>query len=208
MQIQIGNAGLSAIYAANLTVTLARQIAQGVDAASQTIVAWQAFAPLQLNAVTWADEFYCFATTTPLAAGEVIAMNARSDLPVETGLVYEFAQGQFTAGQKAQTAASYVIANNTPGSIYFFGLAQTAVVNNAAVLAPFCAAPVLYNQAIYFTPADVIAVFLSSASKGGTIVPPPFNILDVSVSADAPEPVVGFNDQTNTFFVMSEEGPS
>ena len=130
MQISIGNAGLSAIYAANLAVTLARQFAQVVDAASQTIVAWQAFAPLQQNAVTWDDHFYCFATTTPLALGQVIAMNARSELPMQIGVVYEFAQGQFGYGQKAQNAAAYVIANNTPGTIYGFGLAQSAVVNN------------------------------------------------------------------------------
>jgi hypothetical protein len=203
MQIQIGNAGLSAIYAANLAVTLARQFAQVVDAASQTIVAWQAFAPLQQNAVTWDDHFYCFATTTPLALGQVIAMNARSELPMQIGVVYEFAQGQFGYGQKAQNAAAYVIANNTPGTIYGFGLAQSAVVNNVTTLAPFCAAPVLYNQAIYFTPADVVAVFLSSASTGGTILPPPFNPLDVSAGGGAAEPIVGFNDQTNTFFVMS-----
>jgi hypothetical protein len=214
MQIQIDQAGLSEIYAANMSVTLARTIAQSVDAAasqaaaSQTIVGWQAFAPLQQNTVTWTDQFYCFAATTPLVAGQVITMNAQSDLPMQAGLVYEFAQGHFTAQKTTQNVNSYIIANNTLGGRYVFGMAQTAVVNGVAALNPFCATPVLYNQAAYFTPTNVIAVFLSSATRGGAILPPPFNALEVAASGGASEPVVGFNDQTNTFFVISEEGSS
>ncbi len=203
MEIQIDNSGLSAIYGADQVVTLARYVDQAVDAvAAQPTIAWQAFAPLQLNAVNWADQYYCFATTTPLIVGAVVTMNSQSGLPLQIGLVYQFTQGQFVK-QQAQTASSYITANMAPSGSYAFGLAQSATVNNVPTLAPFCAVPVLYNQAAYFNPSDAIAIFLSSAKRGGTVLPPPSNALKVVANGAASAPTIGFDGQNNTFYQIS-----
>jgi predicted oxidoreductase len=104
--IQIDSAGLSEIYDAGQTVTLARQVNQIVDAvasargsadASQLIVAWLAFAPLETNTIGWSEQYYCFATTTSLTMGEVLEMNSQSAASMQPGSVYTFDQGQFSA---------------------------------------------------------------------------------------------------------------
>jgi hypothetical protein len=206
MEISIDGAGLSKIYAADQSVTLTRAVGQSVvtNAAARgagTTVAWQAFAPLQTNTVSWTDEYYCYATTTPLAIGAVIAMNSQCSAPVHTGPVYEFTRGQFI--QQPATGSSYVVANAATSGSFAFGLAQNATINNLQVLSPVCADPVLYNEAIYLTPTDLIAIFLSSAGKGGTVIPRPVNAFSIKISSASLAVTIGFNDQTNTFYQIA-----
>ena len=202
MEIQIDSAGLSQIYAADQAVTLARQVNQVVDAvATRPAIAWQAFAPLQMNTVGWTDQYYCFATTTPLVMGAVITMNARYASPMQIGSVYQFADGQFIVHQ--QSGNSYVVSNAMPLGSYALGLAQAATINNVPTLAPLCAVPVLFNEAVYFNPSDLIAIFLSSSSSGGSVIPPPANALNVVVKPGATATTIGFNDQTNLFYSIS-----
>lgn len=110
MDIQIDSAGLSAIYAANQSVTLARQVqcfvqtwgtAQAQVASAPPAVAWQAFQPLASNTLDWADQYDCFATTTPLNYGAVLTLNALSAAPMQLGLAEVFSAGQFT--QRSQS---------------------------------------------------------------------------------------------------------
>lgn len=208
LEIQIDSAGLSEIYGASQSVTLALKVGQIVDAvaspkasaggAGQLIVAWLAFAPLQTNTVTWNEQYYCFATATPLTMGEVIKMNSQSAAPMQPGAIYTFANGQFSSHPASGSA--YVVYNAMAGG-YGFGLAQQATVNGAPAFAPTSAVPVLSNEAAYFTPADQISIFLSSASNNGTLIPPPINALTLAV--DTARAVVGFNDQTHSFFQLS-----
>ena len=208
MDIQIDSAGLTDISAAGQRVTLTRSVNQAVEAvttnAGGLTVAWQAFSPMQNNAVNWSDgQYYCFASTTPVAMNMVIEMNSQSDAAMQIGYVYQFAQGRFTMQQPQQGGSWYIVSNATQGS-FAFGLAQSAIVNNQPVLAPFCLVPILYNQQAYFTPSGMIGVFLSSASAAGTLLPPPSNPCFVSApTGDSTEPTVGFNDQTNTFYQIS-----
>ncbi len=213
MDIQIDSQGLTKIYNAGQVVTLMRRVDQTVETdavaansiAALPAVGWQAFAPMQTNTVTWTDDFFCFATTTPLVVGAVIEINAKSDAPVEVGNVYAFTQGQFVQQQqKSKSAQSYVVSNTTPSGSFAFGLAQAAVVNNVSRLAPFCVVPVLYNEAAYFNPTQVIATFLSSAKASGAVLPAPSNTCDVVVASGSNGPTLGFNDQTNLFFKLAE----
>lgn len=205
MAINIDNAGLSKIYAADQSVTLARAVGQAVvsdvAAGGSVAVAWQAFVPLQSNTVSWTDEYCCYATTTPLVIGTVITMNSQCAMPMQAGPIYEFTKGQFV--QQPAKGISYVIANAASSGSYAFGLAQTATINNVSALSPLCAKPVLYNEAIYLNPTDLIAIFLSSASKGGTVIPPPVNAFSINVSSASAEVTIGFNDQTNTFYQIA-----
>jgi hypothetical protein len=213
MEIQIDSAGLSEISDAGQVVTVTRCVNQSVDTvasaaaanAGALTVAWQTFQPMQINDINWTDDqYYCFATTTPLVMNAVIAVISQSGSPMQIGFVYEFAQGQFTMQQTQQGGDWYIVSNATPGS-YAFGLAQSATVNNVPVLAPFCVMPILYNQAAYFIPSAMIGVFLSTASAAGALLPPPSaNACFVSAPSGAvTEPTIGFNDQTNTFHQIS-----
>ena len=173
MVIQIDSAGLSAIYAANQSVTLARQVQSVVETVASTstvmpppTVAWQAFQPVETNTVAWADQYYCFASTTPLGMGAAIQLNARSDAPMQKGSAYVFADGRFT--QRPQAGTAYVVANASLAGSYAFGMAQIATVNNVSALAPVCAMPVLCSEAAYLDPSDLISIFLSSCTAGGT----------------------------------------
>jgi PKD repeat protein len=136
-----------------------------------------------------------------LVFGAVIAMNSQCSTPMQAGPVYAFAKGQFI--QQPATVSSYVIANATSTGSYAFGLAQTATINNVAATSPLSAKPVLYNEAIYLNPTDLIAIFLSSATKGGTVIPPPTNAFSINVSSASAEVTIGFNDQTNTFYQIA-----
>jgi hypothetical protein len=207
VDIQIDSQGLSAIYGAGQVVTLMRRVDQAVDTgvvAGAPAVAWQAFAPLQTNTVSWTDDIYCFATTTPLVMSAVIGINAKSDAPMEVGYVYEFTQGQFVK-QQACGQCSYMVGNAMPLGSFAFGLAQVATVNSVTALAPFCAAPVLYNERAYFNPTAAIATFLSTARAAGAILPAaPSNAFDAIVKPGTGGPTLGFNDRTNMFFLLSE----
>lgn len=209
LEIQIDSAGLSEIYSVSQSVTLALKIGQIVNAvasptasaggADQLIVAWLAFTPSQTNTVSWDEQYYCFATATPLAMGEVIEMNSQSAAPMQPGAVYSFANGQFASSYPGYGNA-YVV-YNAMADTYGFGLAQQATVNDAPAFAPTSVVPVLSNEAAYFTPADQISIFLSSASNNGTLIPPPINALTIAVGANGA--VVGFNDQTHSFYQLS-----
>lgn len=205
--IQIDSAGLSEIYDAGQTVTLARQVNQVVDAAasqrvsagaSGLMVAWLAFEPFEKNTITWSEQYYCFATTTALKMSEVLEMNSKSAAPIQPGSMYVFAQGQFSA--HPGSAGTYIICNAMTGE-YGLGLAQQATVNGASGFAPFCVEPVLSNEAAYFPPTSSISIFLSSASSNGTLLPPPINALTLAIGANGA--VAGFNDQTHSFFQLS-----
>lgn len=211
MEIQIDSAGLTKIANAGQVVTLTHHVDQTVEAIapSRLTVAWQAFAPLQTNTVNWSDQYYCFMTTTPLIMNNVIMINAEYPSPVQTGFVYQFAQGQFTMVQQSQGTNCYVISNAAQQGSYAFGLAQSATVNSVLTLAPCCVAPVLYNEEAYFCPSGEIGVFLSSASAAGALLPPPSNALNVLVNSGSGNgPIIGFNDQTNSFYLISQERSS
>lgn len=209
MVIQIDSAGLSAIYAASQSVTLVRSVQVVVEtwaasearvAAAPAGVAWQAFQPLASNTVEWDDEYCAFATTTPLGPGAVLAINAQSP-PMQLGLAEVFRNGGFTT--QPQGGSAHVVANASSSGSYAFGLMQSATINDVSALAPISAVPVLYNQAAFVSPADVISIFLSSATTGGTVLPVPSNAFSVAASAGATGPTIGFNDRTNMFFQLA-----
>jgi hypothetical protein len=206
MEIQIDDAGLSKIATAGQMVTLTRRVKASVVGAAHIppTVAWQAFAPMQKNAVRWSDrQYYCFMTTTPLAMNAIITMNAQSGSAMQIDIVYQFAQGRFSMQQRQQGDGSYII-SNAADRLLAFGLAQSATVNDTQVLSPLCVVPVLNNETAYFSPSAMIGVFLSTASAAGTLLPPSANGFRVSApDGAANEPIIGFDDRTNTFYQIS-----
>jgi hypothetical protein len=62
----------------------------------------------------------------------------------------------------------------------------------------------MLSEAAYFSPWATIGIFLSSARGAGTLLPPPANPCRVTAkTSSGSEPTIGFNDPTNTFYVMS-----
>lgn len=217
LEIRFDSDGLSKIYAAGQSVTLTRTVGRVVETmalssavaagsaaatAAGVTVAWQAFSPLSTNMVSWAGGYGCYATTTPLAIGNVVAINAESAAPMQTQSVYAFAQGQFVQ-RPLPGSPAYVIGNATPAGTYAFGMLQTATINNAPMPGPLCAVPVLYNEAAYLDPGDVVAIFLSSATKVGTVIPLPVEPFSIDPGGGGAVPVIGFDDKTNTFYQIS-----
>lgn len=218
LEIRFDSSGLSKIYAAGQSVTLTRTVGQVVEtmalssavatgsagaAAAGVTVAWQAFSPLATNTVEWGGGYVGYATTTPLAIGNVVTINAESAAAMQTQSVYAFTQGQFVQ-RPLPGSPSYVVGNGTPAGTYAFGMLQTATINNAQMPGPLCAVPVLYNEAAYLDPGDVVAIFLSSATKAGTVIPSPVDPFSVDLGGNGGAvPVIGFDDQTNTFYQIS-----
>lgn len=207
VNISIDSTGLSQIYDAYQSVTLVRSVASFVRsapamrtaAALPYSVVWLAFQPFESNIITWSDACELFASTTPAQAGNVIATNATTS-GAQPGDTWTLQNGQFS---RTSSGGSGYLAANEQSNGLTFGLLVSATVNGAApVVAPLNVQPVLYNQLGQFTPGETIAVFLSSAGANGTIVP---NIagagLTVSLTSSAPVVNLGFNDQTNQFYV-------
>ena len=201
MKIQIDNAGLSKISAAGQAVTLVRDTAALIESSVPLQVAWQVFAPLQINEIDWADQYYGFATTARLHIGAVVTMNSRSGAPMPVGSVATFYNGQFTS--VAGTGARYAISNATSNGDFCFGLAQIAVVNGTSVLAPVCVMSILTNETAHINPRESISIFLSSCTTAGTIIPSPSNAFRLAIKPGSSATTVGFNNQTNRFFQLS-----
>lgn len=210
MVITIESAALSQIYGASQQVVLARKVAMLVQSsgASRTralppvAVAWQVFAPLESNQIDWSATYGCFAAAAGLVAGTVLTPSANLLPPVAAGTAYALSAGSFSAAGPG-LAGSYTLVNRMPGAALALGLTQTATINGTAVAAPLCAIPVLCNEAAFFTPGDVISVFLSSATSGGTVIPPLTNVFSVTAVGGQTGPTIGFGDQTNQFYQIS-----
>lgn len=205
INIAIDENGLNTITNANQSVTLVQSVvsaAETLAVAPPAVVAWLAFQPLENNQIVWSASYYLYATTTALQTNAVIEFNSQTAAAAQPGWIYTFTQGQFNGS--AGTGSSYNLSNQTQGSAFGFGLAVSATVNGTTAFAPLNAAPVLYNEEAFFTPQDIVSIFLSSAGANGTVLPQlPANALNVTLSSQSPTADVGFNDATNLFYLLS-----
>lgn len=201
LAISIDGNGLQSIYAANMAVTICKQIIVGGNIS----VGWLNFQPLEENVVSWVENYSFYATTTQLVPGATIMQISNSGAPVQPGWNYVFAQGQFTGGSGG-ASGTYNLRNQQQGNPLGFGLAQQASVNNVPVMAPLNAVPIPDNQSASFTPTETVSVFLSSASNNGVVLDRiASNALVVTLNAQSPSAQIGFNDATNTFYLYSSE---
>ena len=201
LNISIDAEGLQMIYASGQSVTVVKIVVSNPLSGGMLPVAWTAFQPLEENSVTWSENYYIYATTTPIMAGATIVQTSMTPAPVQTGWTYTFINGQFTGAQGGMSDAFNMI--NQQGNMFNFGLSQQAVINNVPTMAPLNAIPVLNNQLASFTPVQTISVFLSTSYNGGTVLSQvPYNALTFSFSSQMAANI-GFNDSTNTFYLIS-----
>lgn len=200
INISIDNAGLNTIYGNGLYVTLVKSVVQQPVSQGNLPIAWVAFQPLQQNQISWQEQYSMYATTTALQAGATIVMTSQTTQPIQTGWTYTFAQGQFQ-GTSGGSQSTFNLSNQQQGS-FSFGLSQTAVVNNVQVTAPLNAVPVAFNMNATFTPLETISLFLASYSNNGSVISQvASNALVITLSSQNPVANVGFNDQSNTFYL-------
>ncbi len=200
INISISNAGLNTIYQNGLRVTLVKSVISDPLQQGNLPIAWVTFQPLQLNQISWQEQYTMYATTTILQAGATITMTSQTGAPIQAGWTYTFERAQFN-GADGGNPTTYNLVNNQAGS-FSFGLAQQAIVNNVPVVAPLNAVPVAYNMRASFTPIENLSLFLASYSNNGSVISQvASNALPVALSSQSPIANVGFNDRTNTFYL-------
>ena len=198
LNLSIDQTGLQNIYNANQSVTIAK------SGAGNTPIAWLTFQPFQTNLVSWMPNYYFYASGVTEQAGANILVNSITSSPAQLGWTYVLAEGFFTG--TSGTGATYNATNQQSSrSSMLLGLAQSANINGVTVSnSPFSAAITLLNQTASFTPIETVSLFLSSYTGNGVFLSQvPSNALTVAFTAQAPVANVGYNDQTNTFYLIS-----
>ncbi|AOJ71383.1 MULTISPECIES: hypothetical protein [Burkholderia] len=201
INISISNTGLNTIYQNGLHVTLVKSVISDPLQQGNLPIAWVTFQPLQLNQISWQEQYTMYATTTVLQAGATIMMTSQTGAPIQTGWTYTFERAQFT-GADGGSPSTFNLLNSQAGN-FSFGLAQQAVVNNVPVAAPLNAVPVAYNMRASFTPIENLSLFLASYSNNGSVISQvASNALPITLSTQNPAAQVGFNERTNTFYLQ------
>ena len=202
LNISIDNQGLQNIYAAGQRVTIVKSVTTNPLAGGNLPVAWVTFMPLNNNNISWIETYSIYASAVSIVAGATLSQNSSTQPGIQPGWTYTLQNGFFSGA--AGSGSTFNAANQWQGGpITTFGLAQPATVNNVNVLAPLNATTVLYNQTASFTPIENVSIFLSSYSNNGVVISQvASNALPVSLSSQAPVANIGFNDATNTFYLI------
>jgi hypothetical protein len=203
LDVAIDNIGLKTIYNTGQAVTLVKSVVSNPLASGNLPIAWLEFQPFQTNLVTWIENYYAYATITDVVSGATIIMTSVTSTPVQTGWLYTFSSGQFSSSPTGGAKGVFTVINNTQ-AIINFGLAQYATVNNTPVFAPLNAIPVAYNQTVTFTPQEIVSIFLSSYVNNGVVISQVAgNALAITLTSQAPNAQIGFNDTNNTFYPVA-----
>jgi hypothetical protein len=198
LTLNIDNAGLQNIYHAGQVVTIVKSV--GNEPAS---VAWISFQPLETNTITWEEEYVIYGTRGEVDSGAKIVMTSQT-ATADTGLLYTFDNGQFSASQAGGTDGQFSVLNSQANG-FTFGLAQEAKINGVATsLAPMNAVVVNDGQTASFVPIETVSVYLSSFQNNGVVISGVVsNAAVVTLTSDSSSATLGFNDKTNTFFTTA-----
>jgi hypothetical protein len=200
--ISIPAADVSKIWQAGQAVMFVKPMFGAVTGAKMiaaNIVGWLAFRPYETNQVSWNAAYYAYATTSPLTPGTTIIKNSTSPQQAQTGTVYIFENGVFSAQNSSDD--SIFIRNLVAGPALSFGLEQPATVNNQQTTSVVNAIRILNQQEGTFTPEENIYAFLTPVCAGGTVLAQiPQNALPVQLTSQSPAANVGYNG--SAFFLL------
>lgn len=198
LNIQIDDAGLQAITQSGQKVTIVKSVPRGGES-----VAWILFPPLEMNMITWTEEYSVYASTTNIQAGATI--ETQSLKCAAGGNMYPFENSQFKNGIRDLEPTQYGVQNLDPDirtgpvAMITSGLYQGAMVNGEESVSPLNAIGVLYNENAIFTPIETIQVYLSLYQHNGQIISEvSSNALTVQFTNQTTQ-TIHFNDRTNTF---------
>lgn len=201
LDITFDQAGLSALSAAGQSVTIVKQSSGGKP------TAWITFTPQMTNVITWTEQYSVYSSTTNAQSGAVIITSSQATAIAGSSYTLNNA-GYFNTGVAGAVGPTqYQVINNDPNllisgtAMVTAGLVQGASVNGSTVLAPICAAGVLYNQTALFTPIETIQVYTSSYSNNGIVISQVAgNALTVQYTTN-PKASITYNDQQNQFIL-------
>lgn len=198
LTLNIDQKGLTDIYNADQRVTIVKSV--GNEPAS---VAWISFQPLETNVITWEEEYVIYGTMGEVDSGAKIVMTSQTGT-ADTGLLYTFDKGQFTASQAGGADGQFSVLNSQANGLTF-GLAQEANINGASIsLAPMNAVMVNDGQTASFVPIEKVSVYLSSFKNNGVVISGVVsNAAVVTLTSDSPSATLGFNDSNNSFFTTA-----
>ncbi len=211
INMEISSAGLTKIFRSRQFVALARSVDAFVQSndekeskslsrghISGITVPWLAFEPFMKNSITWTDNCGLYATTTLPAAGHVIVVNSQTN--AQPGQVFTFKDGSFSLSS-TEGGSYYQAVNHQQNDGLSFGLLAQGSVNGSSVTAPLNIQPMLLNECGLFAPTQTITIFLSNIGDPVSMIPAISGGLLVTLGSASATVKIGFNDQTNQFFL-------
>jgi hypothetical protein len=135
--------------------------------------------------------------------GSVISM--RMTNAAQHGWSYTLRYGAEALEERQGRGNGFTVINQAPGSLGF-GLAQAANINDVSVTTVPASAVIMQPQSMgRFTPQEQITIFLSPNSQAGTVLSElPGNALTLTLSGQSPVANLAYNDDTNTFKLISQ----
>ncbi|MFJ9457686.1 hypothetical protein ACIRST_21705 [Kitasatospora sp. NPDC101447] len=157
-------------------VAIAKQVNTGVDISTvnPANVAWQVFAPLNENKITWEASYSVYASTTPVAEGAHISQSSvlhTPPPPAEDGVVYEFNGSIFKKSDSKAEKGSYWI-KNTSKQLFQFGITQEASSDKSSIkpgYSPLIIVPGGGSEILQFTPHETVYVYLTGHKESATV---------------------------------------
>jgi hypothetical protein len=162
---------------------------------------WATFEPRLANLVVWSEYCRIFAMRSMPGVGEIVRPLVQSD--AQANALYAFDDPIFRAGG-VSTSGDYEIYNSVSDADFAFGFGMSLRVNGEVRLAPMVAIPAKFNQTACFAPCGSVWIFTTTyrgASVHGDTIPQ--NALRVSLDRGTPYANVGFDPQTESFFLHS-----
>ena len=164
--------------------------------------AWISFQPAMQSTVSWAEDYYIYASTSPAQPGAVISLASTTNSPVQSNQLYTFDQRAVFSSSSAQTGGAFEVSNQqSPSQNWTMGLAQSAHVNGAMKqLAALNAMDVPYATNASFTPTENVSIWLSSFTTDGTVIAQTSGgALAVSLNPKQTTANIGFDNSMNSF---------
>lgn len=213
VEIEIGSTAVHNIALARQCVTVMRAVtafvwSDGSSAQSAPIpefpVAWLAFPPMETNTLDWSPLTGVFASMTLPSPQTVISVNAHTPYlnPRATATLKD---GSFTVGPPAPDSAGFLASNQDAPLVYVGLLGGASLNGQSRPDAPMSIQPVLRNQTADLSlDAGTITIFLSNIGADGSLLPSQDfsdSGLVVSLNGASATAQVGFNEETNSFFL-------
>lgn len=170
LKVQIGDADLASLQAANEQIVLVRQL---LDAGSP--VAWAVVPLAQNRVITWNDDYSLFAAAGAGASvGKVVTVNNTAVATMSSNYTYT-ASGFSSAVPDSSLPQATVRIQNLDVASNAMGLAQTYSVDGLKKdqPVPLNAQSVPAKQFAQFTASQILWIYLASGTSTGMVVSEP-----------------------------------
>lgn len=179
-------------------------ISKSSASSSGSPVAWLSLDPLMTDVITWAEEYYQYASLTQIQQNATIQEVTYTDQPVAfadengAGFQYTFENGVWSKPVNVDIPPGSVMAlnNGSAANPMTIGLAQEASTSaGGSGLSPINAVPVLETYHDFQTPHTIVSVFMDLVSNNGVVLSRiQSNAATVTFGGDVTEATVNYNN--------------